>query len=528
MARAADVRAGHVLSGLAAALCIVAPLVALATVRSPGGSVEAAAPWFALTDPVLRRLLAVSAARAAFAGVAAGGFGLGLGLAVSTVQSAWGRAAAFLHLLPLSLPPYLLALGAVHGLARGGPVDTFAGVALRRSMSSVLHGPAGFISIQVLALTPLVTLLVLAAVRGMDPSPVEAAVLSRGSSAALLRVVARQALPAAVAGATLVFLLTLGEVAVPTLLGVRTYAGTVFARLADLSFLPGEALSRSLPLVLLALAGTAVLLRLDRGGTVLPSARAGGGPAPELLGPATARKAALAAAGLVALAPILALIWMVAAGPDPFSALGPALTSAGRALRYTAGATVLLVVLGLIGGHSWARDPSKQSILAGVALLGLTLPGVVLGIGLIALWNHPATTWIYGGPAVVLLGLAGRYLYVALRSFKVAFDAVPAAEEEAAWVARPGMLPRWLWVTAPPLRRAALVVGAAVALLCLRDLDTILAIYPPDGETLAVRILTLEANAPPAQTAMLALLQVGLSALIGLACLAPLMRRRSG
>jgi len=341
-------------------------------------------------------------------------------------------------------------------------------------------------------------------------------------------VVARQALPAAVAGATLVFLLTLGEVAAPTLLGVRTYAGTVFARLADLSFLPGEALSRSLPLVLLALAGTAVLLRLDRGGAVLPSARAGGGPAPELLGPRKARAAGLAVAGLVAMAPILALVWMVTTGPVPFSALGPALASAGRTIAYTAGATAPLVALGLVGGHSWARDPQKQGISAGAALLGLTLPGVVLGIGLIALWNRPLMTWIYGGPAVVLLALGGRYLYVAQRAFKVAFDAVPAAEEEAAWVARPGVLARWLWVTAPPVRRAALAVAAAVALLCLRDLDTILAIYPPGGETLAVRILTLEANAPPAQTAVLALLQVGLSALIGLACLAPIVRRGSG
>ena len=69
-------------------------------------------------------------------------------------------------------------------------------------------------------------------------------------------------------------------------------------------------------------------------------------------------------------------------------------------------------------------------------------------------------------------------------------------------------------------------MSAAVALLCLRDLDTILAIYPPGGETLAVRILTLEANAPPAQTATLALLQVALSAVLGVAVLARVARRR--
>jgi len=526
LARAADVRAGHVLSGLAAALCIIAPLVALALMQSAGGSAEVAPPWFALTDPVLRRLLAASAAWAAIAGAIAGACGLGLGVALATLRSSWGRAGAVLHLLPLCLPPYLLALGVVHALARGGPFDTIFGSNLRVVIDGILHGPSGFVTIQVLALTPLVTLLVAAAVRGMDPAPVEAGTLSRGPSVALVRIVARHSLPAAAAGATLVFLLTLGEVAVPMLLGVQTYAGTVFARLADLSFLPGEALSRSLPPVLVALVGTAVLLRLDRGGAVLPSARAGHGPAPELLGRGVIRVTALVAAGLIGVAPLLGLVWMAFSGSDPLSVLGPALESVGRTLVYMVGATVPLVVLGLMGGHAWARDPAKQTFSAGAALLGLTLPGVVLGIGLIALWNRPATSWIYGGPAVVVLALVGRYLYLAQRAFKVAFDAVPAAEEEAALVARTGVSARWLWVTAPSVRRATLAVGAAVALLCLRDLDTIIAVYPPGGATLAVRILTLEANAPPAQTATLALLQVGLSALLGLACLVAITRRR--
>ena len=521
-------RGGHLLAGIAATLCIVAPLVALACLRSAGVEVESSPPWLAATDPVLRRLLAVSVARALLAALIAGVVGLGLGVALATVRSAWARAGAVAHLLPLCLPPYVLALGVVHGLARGGPLDALLGSSARAAADGLLHGPAGFVAIQVLALTPLVTLLVVAGIRGMDPSPVEAAVLARGAPAALGFVVARQALPAAAGGATLVLLLTLGEVAVPTLLGVQTYAGTVFARLADLSFLPGEALSRSLPLVLLALAGTALLLKLDRGGAILTSARAGGGPAPELLGRDAGRKAALIVAGLMGGLPVAGLAWMTAAGSGSAAALGPALGSTGRSLAYAAGTTLPLVALGLIGGRAWARDPRVGALCASAALLGLALPAVVLGTGLIALWNRPATVWIYATPAVVLLGLGGRYLYVAQRAFKLAFDGVPAAEEEAAWAARSGIGARWLWVTAPRVWRSSLAVGLALALLCLRDLDTTLVVYPPGGETLAVRILTLEANAPPAQTAALALLQVGLSALLGLGCLMLLARRRSG
>ncbi len=527
LAHAADVRWGHRVAGIAAALCVVAPVVALTTLRSSAGGAEPTAPWFALTNPVLLQLLAASVAQAVLAGAIAGGCGLGLGTALATIRPSWIRACALLHLLPLCLPPYLLTLGMVHGAARGGPLEAVAGPALRATADRALHGSGGFVALQVLALTPLVTLLVLAAVRGMDPSPVEAAVLCRRPRDTLVWVVARQALPAALAGATLVFLLTLAEVAGPTLLGLQTYAGTVFTRLADLSFRPGEALSRSLPLVALALAGTALLLRLDRGGAILPSARAGGGLDPGLLGSGALRQTALVTAGLAATLPLLGLVWMASSGPESLSALGPALGSVGRTLLYAAGASAALVIIGLLGGHAWARDPRRKPIAASAALLGLTLPAVVLGTGLIALWNRPASLWLYGSPAVVLLGLAGRYLYVTLRAFEVLFATIPQAEEEAAWLARSGVLARWRWVTAPPVSRTALAVVVALALLCMRDLGTTLLVYPPGGETLAVRILTLEANAPVAQVAVLSLLQLGLSALLVAAILALLPRRRS-
>ena len=520
-------RLGHGLAWLAVTSLVVAPLVALGTLRSAAGVKDVAPVWLAFADPVLRGLLLGSAVRAMLAGAAAGIAGLVLGVALATSGSRRARVVALSHLLPLCLPPYLLALGAVHATARGGLLDALLPAAVRAAADGALHGPGGFLTIQLLALTPAVTLLVLAAVRGADPGPVEAAALARGPSAALVHVVARQALPAALAGATLVFLLTLGEVAVPTLLGVQTYAGTVFARLADLSFQPGEALARSLPLVLLALAGTAALAGLDRAGAVLPSARAGRALAPRLLGRGYARTAALTAAGLAGFAPLLGLGWMAATGPAPLAALGPALGSTGRTLAYVLGATVPLAALGWFAGHAWSRDGGGPAAAASTALLGLALPGVVLGTGLIALYNRPQTAWVYGGPAVVLLGLGGRYLYVAQRAFKVVFDAVPAAEEEAAWVARTSVAARWLRVTAPRTGWAAVAVGGLVALLCLRDLDTTLVAYPPGGETLAVRILTLEANAPPAQIAALALLQVALSASLGSACLALLSRRRS-
>jgi iron(III) transport system permease protein len=50
---------------------------------------------------------------------------------------------------------------------------------------------------------------------------------------------------------------------------------------------------------------------------------------------------------------------------------------------------------------------------------------------------------------------------------------------------------------------------------CLRDLETAVMYYPPGGEPLTVRIVTLEANGPGAVVAGLALVQL----VLGGACL---------
>ncbi|HYU15853.1 MAG TPA: hypothetical protein VEL05_07275, partial [Candidatus Acidoferrum sp.] len=46
----------------------------------------------------------------------------------------------------------------------------------------------------------------------------------------------------------------------------------------------------------------------------------------------------------------------------------------------------------------------------------------------------------------------------------------------------------------------------------LRDLETAALVYPPGGETLTVRIFTLEANGPAGVVAALAAVQVAMTA----------------
>jgi iron(III) transport system permease protein len=78
-----------------------------------------------------------------------------------------------------------------------------------------------------------------------------------------------------------------------------------------------------------------------------------------------------------------------------------------------------------------------------------------------------------------------------------------------------------------PIHGRAIAAAWLLAMVfCLRDLETAVLYYPPGGETLPVRIFTLEANGPPAAVAALAVLHVAITATV-LALGLALLRRRS-
>jgi iron(III) transport system permease protein len=66
-----------------------------------------------------------------------------------------------------------------------------------------------------------------------------------------------------------------------------------------------------------------------------------------------------------------------------------------------------------------------------------------------------------------------------------------------------------------PIHARAIAAAWLLAMVfSLRDLETAVLYYPPGGETLPVRIFTLEANGPPATIAALAVLHVAITAVV--------------
>jgi ABC-type Fe3+ transport system permease subunit/DNA-binding beta-propeller fold protein YncE len=141
------------------------------------------------------------------------------------------------------------------------------------------------------------------------------------------------------------------------------------------------------------------------------------------------------------------------------------------------------------------------------------IPGVFIGIALITIFNRPMLAAFYQSIGIVLLALAIRYCALAWAAARHALAGVDADLTDAARLegASRGQLFRLVvWPQIAPQMFAAWYV---VYLLCLWDVESIVLIQPPGGETLALRIFNLLHYGYAAQVNALCLTLLGLAVL---------------
>jgi iron(III) transport system permease protein len=376
-------------------------------------------------------------------------------------------------------------------------------------------------------LAPLVLLATRASLRTVDPRLEEAARLSAGWIGTLRGVTLPLALPGVARAAGLVFLLAVGDLAVPTYLAVDVFPTASFTQFAA-AYRFGSATALAMPLVLLALVVLSVESRIlpDRVASLRGAASERGRARIELCRARWPLSLLLGAAcaGLVAL-PLGALVRDALTPGALAEAWDRAHDAALRSLAWAAIGACLLTLVGSLLGYLVERRVFRFArALDRLALLLFATPSTVLGIGLVALWNHPATSWIYATPAVVLLGYVGQLAAVPSRLCASAVAAVPRRLEEAAQLAGARWHRRVLFVVAPLAAPGLAAAWLASFLFCLRDLGISMIVYPPGADTLPVRSFTLMANGPPPLVAALCVLMIA-AALGPLLVLAASLRR---
>jgi iron(III) transport system permease protein len=352
--------------------------------------------------------------------------------------------------------------------------------------------------------------LTIAFLRTVNPYLENAARLVSGWSNILFRITLPLMAPAIAFAAVLIFLLSLGEIGVPMYLRYPVYPVETLIQFA--AFYDFRAATASAaPLLLLTLVILGLQTGLHRQVLELGRRTPGGEIVQIALGhwrlPVFALVLALVV--IVIALPLGALIAQ-SSSPEIYKmALRRAGDSILRSIAFAAASATLLAGLGFLWGYlAERRTLPFWWVNEWLALLLLALPGSVIGIGLISLWNTKATNFIYASPLILILGYTAQYAVLPMRVVSAALGAVPRSLENAARLSGAGWFMTLGHVVLPLARRgliAAWLIGYAFS---LRDIAISIVVYPPGSDTLPVRILTLMANGVPGLIAALCIVMI--------------------
>ena len=283
--------------------------------------------------------------------------------------------------------------------------------------------------------------------------------------------------------AVLTFVLALNNFAVPAILQVKVFPAEVWVNF-NTTFNTAAALQLSWPMVLMPLL---LLVWFRRSAVAWPRVE---GPVPARL-----FRRQLGAGWFRLCGVVTVLVSLVAVGLPIFQLIStnrtwselPGALAAGQAaiwnsFSFAAASATLCIVLGLVG---W-RWP------VGLALwLPFLVPGVLLGIGLIALFNQPFLSAFYQSAGMVIVAFGIRYLAL---GWNGAAHALRTVDRDLTDAARLGGASRWQMlrhVQWPQISAQIVAVWYIIFLLCLWDVESMVLIVPPGGETLALRIFNL-------------------------------------
>jgi iron(III) transport system permease protein len=333
-------------------------------------------------------------------------------------------------------------------------------------------------------------------------------------------------LPGILFGGILVFLLALGEIGVPMFLRYAVFpleTLTQFAAFYDF----GAAAAAATPLLavtLLVLALERVYLREKtyRLRPTTPGRRMLVIPLGRWRVPALFAVSLLATASVVV--PLLALL-MSSLSPFAYGeAWSKAADSLGRSLVFAGVGATLLTVIGFFCGYLvHHRALRLWRAVDTLTLLLFTLPGTVLGVGLIALWNRVGTGFLYSSAAMVILAYLAQYTALPSRITLATLANVPHSLEEAAQMTGAPWLVRIWYVVVPAALPGVIAAWLIGFIFCLRDLGASMLVYPAGQDTLPVRIFTLMANGAPSLIAALCVILVA-ATLVSLVILGVLLR----
>lgn len=454
-----------------------------------------------------------------------------------------------IFLIPFLTPPYIAALSWMLVLQTNGYLDQLTGI----DLNNLLFSRSGIVLVMTLNIFPVVYF---AVSRSLLASGQRLALVARvhGATAwrAFWHITLPMVAPALAAGMLLAFTLAIEEYGVPAALGTRS--GVVMMtvgiekKLADWPIdLPGASLL-SMVLIVIALTGWWLQRRL-----------VGDKEVTSVTGKPTENMGATLGIAVVPVVTVMALTGFLAVGlpglsmavtgvmstlsgglawnnvtPQHYLALfsqqGDALSALGTSLSLALGASLITGLLGLL--ISWlvvVRQIKGRSVLDALSLLPAALPGIVVGVGLILLWNRtfwpvsPYNTW-----AILLLSYCCLLMPWPVRYITSALRQLGGNLEPAARVHGASALQALRFIVMPLVFPAMLAAMLMVFAIASRELVTSLLLSPAGTQTVAVFIWRQFEQGSVGQGMAMATLTLLTGLLLMLTALAIMQRKGRG
>ncbi|CBE69981.1 Iron(III) ABC transporter permease protein [Candidatus Methylomirabilis oxygeniifera] len=416
--------------------------------------------------------------------------------------------------LPLAIPPYI---GAFTYITLLGPVG-WANTAYQAVGGSGpivnIYGLWGGVFVLGLFTYPYILLMAGSALKGSDPALEEAArAVGLGPIDAFRRVTLPLLRPSLLAGALLVFLYALSDFGAVSLLRVNTFTTEIFHQL-NTRFDQRNAAVLSTMLILI----TAIVLMAQRGSLGRRSfvQRRSGVRPPTIYPLGRWKLPALCCTYIVLGASVFLPVTLLFYQTGSPMSLLYALIAGHRFLWNSLWtATVAATVasgLGLFVAYLALRRPGPAGLLLTSATqLGYAIPGTVLGLSLILLYNA-YLPWVYGTAAMVILGYLLRFLPQAVQGNTAALVQVDSSLEEAA-----RSLGRSDWqalreVTFPLIRPGIAAGWMLVFISSMKELAATLLLRPAGFDTLPVRIWIASIEVDYAGAAATSLILIAITA----------------
>ncbi len=439
------------------------------------------------------------------------------------------NALAWMLVLPLAMPTYVIAYAYTDLLQFSGPVQRWMRLSLGfHGRLPDVRSLTGAVVLFSFVFYPYIYLMTRTALAELSSSAVESArLLGQSRWGVFFRVVRPLIMPSIVAGAMLVLMETLADVGATHYFGLLTFSAGIYKTW----FAMGSRSAALMLAVVLLAAVVAIYLveRRARGRAMQVTSRTHRPWAPERLGRGRglAIAAALSAPVLVGfVVPVVALIWLLAREPEMTPTLDRFWMWAGNSfMAGTLGATLTLM-LAIAFAYAVRFSESRQARLVGATAAGLkfgyAVPGAVIALAI--LWPMAAVDRMItnaldlAAPLLThtIIGLVYAYM---LRFFAVAYGGLEASMQRitpnldfAARTLGASRLQVFWRVHMPLLRRAAMVAWMLVLIDVMKELPATLMLRPVNLDTWAVIAQQLSQDERLAEAALpsLAIVAVGI------------------